>query len=82
LLEEFTILRTENIKWLKSLNLAEQDLDKKGIHPQLEEVSLRNLLATRVVHDLTHTAQIARVMAKQYAAETGPWAAYFRILSF
>jgi DinB superfamily len=82
LLEEFTILRNENINWLKSLNLTEADLDKKGMHPALGEVSLRNLLATWVVHDLTHTAQVARVMAKQYATETGPWQEYFRILSF
>jgi DinB superfamily len=82
LLEEFAIIRNENISWLKSLNLTEADLDKKGMHPNLGEVSLRNLLATWVVHDLTHTAQVVRVMAKQYATEMGPWAEYFRILSF
>ncbi len=82
LLEEFALLRHTNISWLKDLNLTEADLDKKGIHPQLGEVSLRNLLATWVVHDLTHLAQAARVMAKQYATEMGPWTEYFRILSF
>jgi DinB superfamily len=82
LLEEFAILRNENMNWLKSQDLTEADLDKKGMHPKLGEVSLRNLMATWVVHDLTHTAQVARVMAKQYAGEMGPWTEYFRILSF
>jgi hypothetical protein len=82
LLEEFTTLRNENISWLKTLNLIEADLDRKGMHPKLGKVSLGNLLATWVVHDLTHTAQVVRVMARQYATEMGPWTEYFRILSF
>ncbi len=82
LLDEFEKLRNENMTWLKSLNLTEQDLDKKGMHPKLGEVTLRNLLSTWVVHDLTHLAQITRVMAKQYKEEMGPWPEFFRILSF
>jgi hypothetical protein len=82
LLDEFERVRNENISWLKSLYLTEADLDKKGMHPKLGEVSLRNLLATWVVHDLTHIAQITRVMAKQYKEEMGPWPEFFRILSF
>ena len=82
LLDEFERLRYDNILWLKSLNLAEEDLDKKGMHPVLGEVTLRNLLATWVVHDLTHIAQITRVMAKQYRSEMGPWPEFFRILNF
>lgn len=82
LLEEFEKLRKENMGWLRSLRLTEADLDKKGMHPSLGEVTLRNLLATWVVHDLTHIAQITRVMAKQYKEEMGPWPEYFRILNF
>jgi hypothetical protein len=82
LLDEFEIIRNENITWFKSLQLTENDLDKKGMHPKFGEVTLRNLLATWVVHDLTHIAQITRVMAKQYKAEIGPWAEFFRILNF
>jgi hypothetical protein len=82
LLDEFEIIRKENMLWLKTLNLTETDLDKKGTHPNLGEVTLRNLLATWVVHDLTHIAQITRVMAKQYKEEIGPWKEFFRILSF
>ena len=82
LLDEFEQVRKDNMRWLKSLNLTEADLDKKGMHPKLGEVTLRNLLSTWVVHDLTHIAQITRVMAKQYKEEMGPWPEFFRILHF
>ena len=82
LLDEFAAIRKENMIWFKSLNLTEDDLDKKGMHPVLGAVTLRNLLATWVAHDLTHIAQITRVMAKQYKEEMGPWPEFFRILSF
>ncbi|MGQ0738348.1 MAG: DinB family protein [Bacteroidota bacterium] len=82
LLDEFEAVRKENMTWFKSLNLTEADLDRKGMHPKLGEVTLRNLLSTWVVHDLTHIAQITRVMAKQYKEEMGPWPAFFRILNY
>ncbi len=82
LLDEFAAARKANMVWFRSLNLTEADLDKKGMHPVLGEVTLRNLLATWVAHDLTHIAQITRVMAKQYKEEMGPWPEFFRILSF
>ncbi len=82
LLDEFEQLRNKNLTWLKSLELNETELDKKGMHPSLGEVTLRNLMATWVVHDLTHIAQITRVMAKQYKEEMGPWPEFFRILNF
>lgn len=82
LLDEFEAARVINLQWLESLNLSEEDLDKKGLHPKLGEVTLRNLLSTWVVHDLTHMAQITRVMAKQYKEEMGPWPEFFRILHY
>ncbi len=82
LLHEFEMLRKENLDWLQSLTLTETDLNKKGLHPVLGEVTLKNLLSTWVVHDLTHIAQIGRVMAKQYAKDIGPWSDFFRILRF
>lgn len=82
LLAEFEALRTANLKWLKSLQLSSTHLDKKGMHPDLGQVTLRQLLSTWVVHDLTHVAQVARVMAKQYKEEIGPWIEYFRIMKF
>ncbi len=82
LLDEFAAIRKENMIWFKALNLTEDDLNKQGMHPVLGDVTLRNLLVTWVVHDLTHIAQITRVMAKQYKEEMGPWPEFFRILSF
>lgn len=81
LLDEFAAIRKENMAWFKAADITEVDLDKKGMHPVLGEVTLRNLLATWVVHDLTHIAQITRVMAKQYQTEMGPWPEFFRILN-
>jgi hypothetical protein len=82
LFDEFDELRSENIQWLRSLDLGKSDFAKKGLHPLLGEVTLENLLATWVVHDLTHIAQISRVMAKQYKEAVGPWSEFFRLLHF
>ena len=82
LLDEFEKLRSDSLRWLRSLNLNEDDFEKKGTHPALGQVTLRQLLSTWVIHDLTHMAQITRVMAKQYKSEIGPWIEYFRIMNF
>jgi hypothetical protein len=81
LLVEFKTVREKNITILKSKNLTEKDLDKTGVHPKFGTVSLRQLLSTWTVHDMAHLAQIARVMAKQYAEEVGPWKEYLPILA-
>ena len=82
LLDEFERLRNLNMQWFTSLKLSETDLDKMGVHPVLGMVTLRQLLSTWVIHDLTHIAQITRVMAKQYKQEMGPWLEIFRIMNF
>lgn len=81
LLQEFKILRDRNMRILLDKNLSEKELNKKGIHPALGEVTLRELLSTWVVHDLSHLAQIARVMTKQYKDEVGPWKEYIPLLN-
>jgi uncharacterized damage-inducible protein DinB len=80
LLETFAELRRENVAALSSMNLTDEDLNRKGLHPELGEVTLGQLLATWVVHDLDHVGQIARTMAKTYADAVGPWSAYLSIL--
>jgi hypothetical protein len=80
LLEEFEELRNKNLEILRTKKLSLQDLQKKGTHPTLGEVTLSQLLATWVVHDLNHLAQISRVMAKQYKNEVGVWIEFLRIL--
>jgi hypothetical protein len=81
LLEEFAEMRRSSLVALKSATLTDAQLHKTGMHPTLGVVTLRQLLAAWVVHDLNHLHQICRVMAKQYAAETGPWKASFGIFS-
>jgi len=81
LLDEFASLRANNLRDLASLQLTDAELDRRGRHPQLGVVTLRQLLATWVAHDLDHVMQIARVLARQYSDEVGPWRAYLRIIS-
>jgi hypothetical protein len=81
LLDTFAALRAENLRQLAALGLTDADLDRPGRHPELGPVTLRNLLATWVAHDLDHVVQIARVLARQYADEVGPWQQYLRIIS-
>ena len=80
LLEEFGKLRTENLDILRSWNLTKEQLDLEGNHPELGRVTLRQLLSTWLVHDLTHIRQVVTVMAKQYDREVGVWKEYLSIL--
>jgi DinB superfamily len=81
LLDEFARLRAENLDVLRAWRLTPVDLDLPGQHPGLGPVTLRQLLAAWVVHDLGHIAQTVRVMAKQYSDEVGPWVPYLPVLT-
>ena len=81
LLDEFRRLRADNLKAVRALALGPEQFALRGTHPALGEVSLGELLATWVTHDLGHLAQIARVMAKVHRGEVGPWAEYLAILT-
>ena len=80
LLDEFTRLRAENLRTLRQWQLTPAQLTLTGEHPEFGCVTLSQLLATWVVHDLGHIAQTSRVMAKQYRAAVGPWRAYLPVL--
>lgn len=80
LLDEFARLRAENLATLRGWQLTERELTLEGEHPALGQVTLRQLLAAWVVHDLGHVAQTARVMAKQYREAVGPWREYLPVL--
>src|SRR5208337_4515312 len=80
LLDEFAELRRQSLQALSDLGAGEQQLDRTGIHPELGPVTLRNLLATWVVHDLGHIAQIVKIMSSEYRDAVGPWRAYLSIL--
>jgi hypothetical protein len=79
-LETLAALRKENLATLRGMNLTDSAFDRTGLHPELGEVTLGQLLATWVVHDLDHVGQIARTMAKAYSNATGPWIEYLSIL--
>jgi hypothetical protein len=80
LLSEFKVIRNKNLDYLTALQLSKSDWKKEGVHPEFGSVTLEQLLATWVTHDLGHIAQISRVMAKQYKEAVGPWKAYISIL--
>lgn len=80
LLDEFDAIRKECIATVRGWSLTDEQLELGGVHPEFGEVTLRQLLATWVVHDLTHIRQIATIMAKKYEDAVGPWKAYLSIL--
>jgi hypothetical protein len=80
LLDEFARLRAANLATLAGWRLTDAQLALVGEHPELGPVTLRQLLATWVAHDLGHIAQTARVMAKQYRSAVGPWRAYLPVM--
>ncbi|HEU4642562.1 MAG TPA: DinB family protein [Gemmatimonadaceae bacterium] len=80
LLDEFARLRADNLATLAGWRLTDAQLALEGEHPELGRVTLRQLLATWVAHDLGHIAQTARVMAKQYRGAVGPWRAYLPVM--
>ncbi|MEP7272534.1 MAG: DinB family protein [Acidobacteriota bacterium] len=80
LFDTFEELRGESIAVLEELGLGLEDLSKTGLHPQLGTVTLAELLATWVVHDLDHIVQIARTMAGQYRTAVGPWREFLSVL--
>ena len=79
-LERFATLRAANLETLRGWGLSAAQLELTGLHPELGPVTLAQLLATWVAHDLDHLMQIARVMGRRYGEAAGPWRAYLRVL--
>jgi DinB family protein len=80
LLDRFAALRAANLDVLRGWGLTSEQLAWEGEHPTLGRVTLAELLATWVAHDMDHVVQIARVMAKRYTAAVGPWREYIRVV--
>lgn len=80
LLDEFEELRAQNVRTLRAWQLSDLQLELDGEHPALGRVTLRQLLAAWVAHDLGHLAQTSRVMAKRHRDAVGPWREYLPIL--
>jgi DinB superfamily len=80
LIDRFGQLRAHSIARLRDLVNEEADLDRRGLHPELGEVNMRQLIATWAVHDLDHVSQIYAALAGSRDADVGPWKAYLGIL--
>jgi hypothetical protein len=80
LLDEFASARATNLDDLRAMKLTEELLARRGTHPDFGPVTLKQLLATWVVHDLNHLHQVAKSMAFQYRDAVGPWRAFLSIL--
>ncbi len=81
LLDEFAQRRAANLDELLGWRLTVEQLALTGIHPTFGAVTLQQLLATWMVHDLGHVAQVARVLAKQQRDAVGPWIAFLPVLN-
>ena len=81
LLNLFEEVRAINLAELHSWDIQPADFARQGRHPALGQVTLGELLATWVVHDLNHIAQICKGIAFQHRREVGPWEAYLSILA-
>jgi hypothetical protein len=79
-LARFRVARAASLAELASLKLTPGHLPRRGLHPEFGEVTLEQLLATWVAHDLTHVAQISEVLARRYRDAVGPWRAYLPAL--
>ncbi|HEU0026901.1 MAG TPA: DinB family protein [Ktedonobacterales bacterium] len=80
-LAAFEQARATNLATLSELGITPEKLALTGAHPGFGSVTLGQLLAAWVVHDLNHIGQVVEVMAHQYAEAVGPWKAYLSILT-
>ncbi|MBA3920137.1 MAG: hypothetical protein C0516_16380 [Gemmatimonas sp.] len=80
LLRAFRSAREDNLALLSALDIRDVHFSGTATHPVFGEVTLGQLLATWVAHDLSHLAQISRTMAKQYREAVGPWRQFLSVM--
>jgi hypothetical protein len=80
MLDAFARARAQSLQVLAELRLTPTDLARRGRHPDFGVVTLGQLLATWVIHDLNHVGQIVSVLARQHTEAVGPWRAFLGIL--
>lgn len=80
LLDKFAAVRAENLRQVRSWGLGPKEMEMRGRHPALGEVTLTQLMATWAAHDLNHLHQISRVMAHQYREAVGPWRGFMGVM--
>lgn len=79
--QEFGYLRRKNIAELATMPITAAALERTGVHPEFGSVTLQQLLATWLTHDLAHVAQIARILVRFHGRDVGPWSKYFSLLA-
>ena len=80
LLDEFALVRSQNLQALHAFHLRPEQLSLRGRHPSLGAVTLSQALASWAAHDLTHLHQVSRILAYQYRDAVGPWRQYLGVL--
>ena len=80
LVGEFGQLRRANLEKLDSFGLENAHMRMTGIHPEFGEVTLEQLIACWVTHDMAHIAQISRLLTRSFGRRVGPWRKYFSLL--
>jgi DinB superfamily len=80
LLDEFESERTRSLLTLEEWHLDAAGLARVGVHPTQGEVTVQEMIATWVVHDLHHVSQLCKCAARQWTDETGSFCEYIGIL--
>lgn len=80
-LDGFTQRRAANLVAVRPLLSGSTALDRRGLHPSLGEVTMRQLMSAWAVHDLNHLRQAQEAMAFRYADEVGPWRVNLGVLN-
>ncbi len=70
-LDQFARDRDKSLARLRLLAVA--DLARRVVHSELGEITLGNLLAEWVSHDLGHLRQLVVAAAQPFLTATGPW---------
>jgi hypothetical protein len=80
LLKEFERLRRRNLETVDAMTLGPSELSLQGLHPTLGPVTLEQLLACWVTHDMAHVCQISRTLTRHHGQFIGPWKQFFSVL--
>ena len=82
LVQTFADLRQASLDELQKLTITPEGLAKTGIHPKFGEVTLDQLLATWVAHDLYHLGQIFKSFSAPLQPRIGPWQEFLNLPHF
>ena len=75
LIDRWAALRARSLEVLAGV--GPDDLGRTGVHAELGEVTLANLLCEWGGHDLMHMVQAEQAIMQPFIAGVGPWRGYF-----